>query len=49
MAPAGTINMKSKSAFQRKGRYFGWQLYTIISAADAALGKSPGPEDKENY
>ena len=48
-APAGTINMKSKSAFQRKGRYFGWQLYTIISAADAALGKSPGPEDKENY
>ncbi len=48
-APAGTINMKSKSAFQRKGRYFGWQLYTIISTADAALGKSPGPEDKKNY
>ncbi|MDO8539991.1 MAG: TonB-dependent receptor [Opitutaceae bacterium] len=48
-APAGTINMKSKSAFQRRGRYFGWQLYSIVSSADSSLGKSPGPEDKENY
>src|SRR5688572_1259099 len=48
-APAGTINMKSKSAFQRKGRYFGWQLYTIISTDDHSWGKSPGPEDREVY
>ena len=48
-APAGTINMKSKSAFQRKRRYFGWQAYSIISVADNSLGKSPGPEDREIY
>ena len=48
-APAGTINMRSKSAFQRKGRYFGWQLYTIISTEDHSWGKSPGPEDRETY
>src|SRR5688500_2876495 len=48
-AAAGTINMRSKSAFQRKGRYFGWQAYTIISAEDHSFGKSPGPEDKENH
>jgi hypothetical protein len=39
--------MKSKSAFQRKGRYFGWQLYTIVSTEDHAWGKSPGPKTRE--
>ena len=48
-APAGTVNMKSKSAFQRKGRYFAFQLYGLVNSYELSVGKSKGPNDGETY
>src|SRR5262245_7490361 len=42
-APAGTVNMKSKSAFQRRGRYFAFQLYGLVNSYEFSFGKSNGP------
>ena len=44
-APAGTVNMKSKSAFQRKGRFFAFQLYGLVNSYELSIGKSNGPND----
>ncbi len=48
-APAGTVNMKSKSAFQRRGRYFAFQLYGLVNSYELHLGKSNGPNDGQTY
>src|SRR5687768_8960844 len=45
-APAGSVNMRSKSAFQRKGRYLAWDVYMIHnSRIPLTLGKIDGPND----
>lgn len=44
-APAGTVNMKSKSAFQRRGRFFAFQLYGLVNSYELSIGKSNGPND----
>jgi iron complex outermembrane recepter protein len=45
-APAGSINMRSKSAFQRKGRFFAWETYSIWNTYNPlTLGKTDGPND----
>ena len=48
-APAGTVNMKSKSAFQRRGRYFSYQAYGLVNSYELHFGKSDGPNDGETY
>lgn len=45
-APAGSINLRSKSAFQRKGRFFSWEAYAIYNTHNPlTLGKVDGPND----
>ena len=48
-APAGTVNMKSKSAFQRRGRYFAFQVYALVNSYEFSVGKSNGPNDGQTY
>ena len=48
-APAGTVNLKSKSAFQRKGRMISWQVFGAASGSDLQLGKSYGAGYKPHY
>ncbi len=45
-AVAGTINLKSKSALNRKGRYFAWQVNAVANSYAMSLGKSTGPGDE---
>jgi len=48
-APAGSINMRSKSAFQRKGQFFAWELYSIWNTYNPfTLGKADGPNDGQS-
>lgn len=48
-APAGSINMRSKSAFQRKGRFFSWEVYSIYNTYNPlTLGKTDGPNDGQS-
>lgn len=48
-APAGSINMRSKSAFQRKGRFFSWETYVIHNSYHPfTLGKMNGPNDGQS-
>ena len=48
-APAGSINMRSKSAFQRKGRFFSWETYSIYNTYNPlTLGKVNGPNDGQS-
>jgi TonB-dependent receptor len=48
-APAGSINLKSKSAFQRKGRFFAWQTYALLNSYQLEFGKRDGPNDGRSY
>ncbi|MEY4940522.1 MAG: hypothetical protein RIQ93_2257 [Verrucomicrobiota bacterium] len=48
-APGGSINLKSKSAFQRKGRSFSYQAYGLVNSYQMHLGKSDGPNDGQTY
>jgi iron complex outermembrane receptor protein len=48
-APAGTINLKTKRAFERKGRRISWQMNVMANADDLNLGPSYGPADKKTY
>src|SRR5687767_14326030 len=48
-APAGTINLKTKRAFERKGRRIAWQVNFMANGDDLDLGPSYGPADKETY
>lgn len=41
-APAGTVNLKSKSAFQRTGRFVAWQLYGTGTSADMHFKREYG-------
>jgi iron complex outermembrane receptor protein len=48
-APAGSVNLRSKSAFQRSGRYFAWEGYIIHSVYNSlTLGKVDGPNDGQS-
>lgn len=44
-SPAGVINMRSKSALDRKGRRVSWQVNVSGSQHDLSLGQSAGPGD----
>lgn len=44
-APAGTINLKSKRAFDRKGRLFRWSLGTGLNSEEFTLRRTAGPGD----
>ena len=54
-APAGNLNLKTKRAFDRKGRFFGMTLSTVLNSEEFTAGKTPGPNDgvsrkfKPNY
>lgn len=48
-APAGNINMKTKRAFDRKGRRIGWTLSTVMNTEEFTLSKSTGPNDTTGY
>jgi iron complex outermembrane receptor protein len=44
-APAGTINLKTKRAFERAGRRVSWQVNVAAHSEEFSFGKSPGPDD----
>jgi iron complex outermembrane receptor protein len=48
-SPAGTINMKTKRAFDRKGRSYGFNSSLNFNAEEFTLSKTWGPTDKEEY
>ena len=48
-APGGSLNLKSKSAFQRKGRYFAYSVYGLANSYQMRLGKFDGPNDGQSY
>jgi iron complex outermembrane receptor protein len=48
-APAGSINLKSKTAFQRRGRFFAYQAYALVNSYALHAGKSDGPNDGQSY
>ncbi|MEY2880615.1 MAG: hypothetical protein RLZZ15_2995 [Verrucomicrobiota bacterium] len=48
-SPAGTINMRTKRAFDRKGRVVSFTTGVNFNAEEFSLGKSLGPNDRENY
>jgi TonB-dependent receptor len=45
-APAGTINMKTKRAFDRKGRQISWSVGTGLNSHEFTLKKTLGPDDQ---
>ncbi len=47
-APAGTINMKTKRAFDRKGRQFAYSYSINMNGEEWSLKKLPGIEDGAN-
>ena len=44
-SPAGVINMRTKRAFDRKGRRIGWSVSTVMNTEEFHLRKSVGPGD----
>jgi TonB-dependent receptor len=48
-APAGTINFKSKRAFDRKGRRIGWQARLALNSEEFTLDRTWGPKDSREY
>lgn len=48
-APAGSINLKSKSAFERKGREVVAEFTAAANTYAMYLHKSPGPDDGMHY
>lgn len=48
-SPAGTINMRSKSAFTRKGREIITQLSMSANSAALTFAKTPGPDDGNHH
>ncbi|MDO8540429.1 MAG: TonB-dependent receptor [Opitutaceae bacterium] len=48
-APAGTINMKTRRAFDRKGRRFGYNFSINTNAEEFTFRRTPGPNDGYNY
>ncbi|MBI4623854.1 MAG: TonB-dependent receptor [Verrucomicrobia bacterium] len=47
-APAGTINLKTKRAFDRAGRRFTWQATAAMHSEEFTLHRTPGPDDDRN-
>jgi TonB-dependent receptor len=47
-APAGTINLKTKRAFDRKGRRIDWQASLSANSDDFSLGKTYRPGDTKS-
>jgi TonB-dependent receptor len=54
-APAGNINLKTKKAFDLKGRHLGLTFATVMNSEEFTLKRTPGPDDslglkyKPNY
>src|SRR5207247_3977936 len=48
-APAGSMNLKSKSAFERKGREVVFGATYAANTYAFYLHKSPGPDDGRHY
>lgn len=48
-ALAGVVNLRSKGAFDRKGRQFRFQTVFSANSLDLNSSKTPGPDDKKNY
>jgi TonB-dependent receptor len=44
-APAGTINLKTKRAFDRNGRRIGWQVTAGAFSSDLTLAKKLAPDE----
>jgi iron complex outermembrane receptor protein len=47
-SPAGTINMKTKRAFDRKGRTIGYNLSANFNGEEFTFKKTDGPRDKKD-
>jgi TonB-dependent receptor len=47
-APAGTINLRSKRGFDRKGRRIAWQANVSGFAEELTLKRTPGPDDRRS-
>ena len=47
-SPAGTVNMKTKRAFDRKGRTIGYNLSANFNGEEFTLKKTDGPRDKKD-
>jgi TonB-dependent receptor len=45
-APAGTINLRPKRAFDRKGRRIAWQANLTAFSEDLTLSRTHGPDDR---
>ena len=48
-SPAGTINMKTKRAFDRKGRRMAFNFAMNFNAEEMTLKKTEGPRDGKSY
>jgi iron complex outermembrane recepter protein len=48
-ALAGVVNLRSKGAFDRKGRQVRWSTSAGINSHHLKLKKTVGPDDDENY
>lgn len=48
-APAGTINLKTKRAFERKGRRLSWQTHFMANSDNFDWRKTYSPSDRQSY
>jgi TonB-dependent receptor len=48
-ALAGVVNLRSKGAFDRKGRQLRFQTTLTANSLDMTTGKTPGPDNKDHY
>lgn len=48
-ALAGVVNLRSRGAFDRKGRVVRWSASTQINSHQATFKKTPGPSDRKLY
>ncbi|MBM3854584.1 MAG: hypothetical protein FJ399_15775, partial [Verrucomicrobia bacterium] len=48
-APAGTINLETKRAFERKGRRLSWQAHFMANGSDFTPRSTYGPGDTHTY
>ena len=48
-ALAGVVNLRSRGAFDRKGRLFRWSAFTQVNSHQATLQRTPGPSDRKLF
>ena len=48
-SPSGTVNMKTKRAFDRKGRRIDYNYGVNFNSEEFQLNKTPGPRDHPDY